>query len=343
MLNPVFSINHMRYMAPIFYQMAHRLRDAIEGDLESSGTSEVDMLDWMGRMALELIGQGGLGYSFDPLVASTQNSFGEALKALLPTLGRCAHYIMVIPQLVKIGPASFRRRLVELFPDPNVRAMKKIVDTMEARAKEILEDKRAALRAGDEALMQQIGEGKDIMSILMRSNMSADPKDRLTEEELVAQMSTLVFAATDTTSNALARTLDLLSTHLDVQEKLRAEILEAGHGEDIPYDQLVDNLPYLDAVCRETLRLHPPASLAAREALKDIVLPFSEPIQGLDGTMIDEVVVPKGTMVFVGIRSANRNKAIWGEDALEWKPERWLSPMPHAVKEAKIPGVYMNL
>ena len=78
-------------------------------------------------------------------------------------------------------------------------------------------------------------------------------------------------------------------------------------------------------------------------ALKDIVLPFSEPIQGLDGTMIDEVVVPKGTMVFVGIRSANRNKAIWGEDALEWKPERWLSPMPHAVKEAKIPGVYMNL
>ena len=83
-----------------------------------------------------------------------------------PTLGRCAHYIMVVPQLVKIGPASFRRRLVELFPDPNVRAMKKIVDTMEARAKEILEDKRAALRAGDEALMQQIGEGKDIMSIL---------------------------------------------------------------------------------------------------------------------------------------------------------------------------------
>ncbi len=37
----------------------------------------------MGRAALELIGQGGLGYSFDPLVANTENTFGDALKALM--------------------------------------------------------------------------------------------------------------------------------------------------------------------------------------------------------------------------------------------------------------------
>lgn len=59
----------------------------------------------------------------------------------------------------------------------------------------------------------------------------------------------------DTTSNALSRILQILSEHPDVQDKLRAEIRDASpNGEDIPYDQLV-NLPYLDAVCRETLRL----------------------------------------------------------------------------------------
>ena len=60
----------------------------------------------------------------------------------------------------------------------------------------------------------------------------------------------------DTTSNALARTLDLLAEHTDVQDKLRAEILEAirEHGSELPYDVLTE-LPYLDAVCRETLRL----------------------------------------------------------------------------------------
>lgn len=78
---------------------------------------------------------------------------------------------------------------------------------MEIRSREILEAKRAALRAGDEAVKQQVGEGKDIMSILrkfapvspfyfsthitdiVRSNMSTGSEDRLTEEELVAQMS----------------------------------------------------------------------------------------------------------------------------------------------------------
>lgn len=60
----------------------------------------------------------------------------------------------------------------------------------------------------------------------------------------------------DTTSGALSRLLHLLSQHPDVQEKLRLEIVtacEAGSGE-ITYDELVA-LPYMDAVCRETLRL----------------------------------------------------------------------------------------
>ena len=65
---------------------------------------------------------------------------------------------------------------------------------------------------------------------------------------------TFILAGMDTTSNALSRIFHLLAAHPDVQEKLRAEILEASGGEDLDYDALVA-LPYLDAVCRETLRL----------------------------------------------------------------------------------------
>ena len=73
----------------------------------------------------------------------------------------------------------------------------------------------------------------------------------------------------DTTSNALSRILHLLSQSPSVQEKLRAEILEAqgeaGTDSDaqLPYDDLV-KLPYLDAVCRETLRMHAPVVLSGR-------------------------------------------------------------------------------
>lgn len=65
------------------------------------------------------------------------------------------------------------------------------------------------------------------------------------------------FAGTDTTSNALARILHLLCLHPDAQDRLRAELLEArsqNGGRDFEYDELV-SLPYLDAICRETLRL----------------------------------------------------------------------------------------
>ena len=52
----------------------------------------------------------------------------------------------------------------------------------------------------------------------------------------------------------LSRLLHLLAQHPDIQEKLRAEVISARDGHDIPYDKLVQ-LPYLDAVCKETLRL----------------------------------------------------------------------------------------
>ena len=80
-----------------------------------------------------------------------------------------------------------------------------------------------------------------------------------------------------------------------------------------------------------------------RRATEDTVLPLHEPIRGKDGTLITEVTVPKGTVAVLDLWACNTNKAIWGEDALEWKPDRFLSPLPRTVEEARIPGVYSNL
>lgn len=82
LLNPVFSIAHMRHMLPIFYNIACKLQDAIRVRVKD-GACEIDMLDWMGRTALELVGQGGLGHSFDPLTEETSDEYTEAVKALV--------------------------------------------------------------------------------------------------------------------------------------------------------------------------------------------------------------------------------------------------------------------
>ena len=60
-------------------QLIKALEDRIAGQAE---LVEMDMLAWMGRTALELIGQAGLGYSFDPLVSDAPDDFAMAIKAI---------------------------------------------------------------------------------------------------------------------------------------------------------------------------------------------------------------------------------------------------------------------
>ena len=89
--------------------------------------------------------------------------------------------------------------------------------------------------------------------------------------------------------------------------------------------------------------MHDASSPALRRAIKDTVVPLSEPVRGVDGRLIKEIPVPKGSVVVLNLRACNTYKALWGEDTHEWKPERWLRPLPRAVEEARIPGIYANL
>lgn len=65
-------------------------------------------------------------------------------------------------------------------------------------------------------------------------------------------------------------------------------------------------------------------------------------MRGTDGKEYTEVLVPNNTTIVVNILGVNRDPEIWGPDAHEWKPERWLSPLPESVVNARIPGVYSN-
>ena len=72
----------------------------------------------------------------------------------------------ILPYLPDFGSRAFRRKLVDICPHEGVQNMKAIVDVMHRRSLEIYEEKKRALAQGDEAVTRQVGEGKDIMSIL---------------------------------------------------------------------------------------------------------------------------------------------------------------------------------
>ncbi|KAK7680834.1 hypothetical protein QCA50_016144 [Cerrena zonata] len=344
MLNPIFSAAHMRNMTPLFYSIARDLRNGIIKQVKESPGTDIDILTWFSRTALELIGQGGLGYSLDSLSSHAATPYGMAMKGFVPALDPFAAAQFVLPYIRSLGTRRFRGWLFSLLPSPSAKRFKDIVDTMDTESRNIYTTKKSALEAGDDSVVQQVGEGKDIMSVLLRENMKALESDRLPEVEVLGQMSLLLFAATDTTTTALTTIIQMLAKHQDIQTKLREELLEVhqNYGEELPYDEL-SALPLLDAVVRETLRVFPPLGTLIRQARKDILLPLSKPITGRDGSQIEQVVVPSGAMVIVGIRGSNLSKETWGDDAEEWKPERWLSPLPQAIKDARIPGVYSNM
>ncbi|KAI5116492.1 hypothetical protein M0805_000626 [Coniferiporia weirii] len=245
MLNPVFSSKHMRDMLPILYPIAHQLRDGIAHDIRN-GKENIDVMGWVSRAALEYIGQGGLGYSFSALDTKETNSYSEAIKMYLPLLFKLFFFQRLLPYVVKIGSPQFRRRALDFIPFQPLKDMRKVVDTLENSSQSIIRGKKEAIRNGDEAVLTQIGKGKDIMSILLRANSETD----LPESELIGHMSTFIFAGQDTTSSAISRILHLLALNLDVQTGLREEVTAARkeHG-DLDYDAL-HALPYLDAVCR---------------------------------------------------------------------------------------------
>ncbi|KAI0819414.1 cytochrome P450 [Trametes gibbosa] len=102
-------------------------------------------------------------------------------------------------------------------------------------------------------------------------------------------------------------------------------------------------LPYLDAVCRETLRVYPGVAIVIRETTREAVLPLSTPVRGVNGELITAVPLAKNSRIIADVLSCNLDPALWGADAAEWRPQRWMESLPKEVEEAHLPGVYSHL
>ncbi|KAF8150033.1 cytochrome P450 [Crassisporium funariophilum] len=343
LLNPVFSAAHMKGLAPMFYDVSHQLCKTLMKKAKN-GPIELDALFWIHRAALELIARGGFGYTFDTLIDDLPtHPYTKSVAGLLPLLSQSMLLRnLLVPHIPKLGPPRFRRFLVDLIPWGVPRTMRDIIDVLHNTSLEIVEVKKKALEAGDAGVAAQMNEGKDIMSILMKENMLANEEDRLDDEELLGQINSLTLAATDTTSAVLSRMFYLLASNPEKQDRLREEVTEARKDGDLDFDKLMA-LPYLDAVCRETLRLYPPVTYLQRTTTQDVVLPLANPVTTTDGVQMDQIPIPKGTDVWVSVIGSNCNAKTWGPDSYEWKPERWLEPLPEALINAKISGIYSHL
>lgn len=130
----------------------------------------------------------------------------------------------------------------------------------------------------------------------------------LPDLEICQQLVTLLSAGHDTTAYFCCYACYLLAKHPDIQEKLRVELAD-DDGFDFPSS-------LLKRVIQEVLRLYPIIPMVTRVAVRDAKIPTDD-----DNSQLD---VPKGTRILVPFFALNRLPHLWGQDAAEFNPDRWI-------------------
>ncbi|KAL2816742.1 cytochrome P450 [Aspergillus granulosus] len=130
------------------------------------------------------------------------------------------------------------------------------------------------------------------------------------------ELMNVLLAGRDTTASLLSNMFFMLAKHQRVWAKLQEEIATLD-GRAPTYEEL-RNMKYLKYCLNEALRLFPVVPLNSRTAIKDTIIPVGG---GPDGR--SPVFVPKGTAVAYSVWAMHRRKDYYGEDADDFRPERW--------------------
>ncbi|KAF2157591.1 cytochrome P450 [Myriangium duriaei CBS 260.36] len=161
-----------------------------------------------------------------------------------------------------------------------------------------------------------------------RSQVLAEKSDHyLFLDELVRQTTdryrirsellNILLAGRDTTASLLTNVWWIMSKHQNIWNKLKAEVELLG-GRHPTFEEMRE-MKYLQAILKESLRLHPQVAFNFREAVVDTVLPLGG---GPDGK--SPCLVRKGQNVSWSNYAMHRRTDFFGEDAAEFRPERWI-------------------
>ncbi|CAG8624920.1 2255_t:CDS:2 [Racocetra persica] len=150
-----------------------------------------------------------------------------------------------------------------------------------------------------------------LLALSQREKLPVD--EQLKHDELMGQVMTFLIGGHETTSLALSFTLYFLAKYPDVQDRLRKELFDAFTDRNYqPTLDEIEQLKYLECVLKEILRIQPPVPLIRRCGIKDEIM--------------NGYVIPKGIPLVIPIYAIHHDPLIWGEDAENFNPSRWLDP-----------------
>ncbi|KAK5256845.1 hypothetical protein LTR16_002256, partial [Cryomyces antarcticus] len=269
---------------------------------KGKGYAEMDALHWFNYLAFDIIGDLAFGAPFGMLekgkdIAEVRSSpdapptFAPAIE-VLNRRGEVSGTLGCLPAL-----KPYARYLPDSFFTQGVKAVENLAGIATARVKSRLDNPNT-----DRVdLLARLMEGRD------------ENGNKLGRQELTAEALTQLIAGSDTTSNTSCALLYHCLNNPYVVEKLHKELDQALPNKDqVPQFDQVRDLPYLDCVIKETMRIHSTSSLGLPR-----VVPAGPGID-LCGHHF-----PQETVLSVPAYTIHHSKEIWGNDADEFRPERW--------------------
>ncbi|KAB5545539.1 putative benzoate 4-monooxygenase cytochrome P450 [Coniochaeta sp. 2T2.1] len=272
---------------------------------EPDKAAHVDCLTWFNFLAFDVIGDLAFGAPFGMLatgadiaeVRATPDSppmYAPAIE-VLNRRGEVSATLGCLPEL-----KPYAKWLPDAFFTEGLEAVENLAGMAIARVKARLDNPPSA-------------ESKDLLARLMEGR--DDKGEPLGRQELTAEALTQLIAGSDTTSNSSCALLFHAARTPGVLQKLQAELDAAiPAAVAVPTFDMVRDLPYLQAVINEALRIHSTSALGLPRQI-----PPDSPGLHLNGYFF-----PAGTVLSVPTYTLHHSTEIWGADAEEFRPERWL-------------------
>ncbi|KAJ7647419.1 cytochrome-450 hydroxylase [Roridomyces roridus] len=333
---PAFSGQNMRSLVEISFNKGMQLKDVWMALLSpETDTARIDVCQFLSRATFDVIGLAGFDYNFNSIKDESNQLFVAYRDMFEIVISQASAFRTLL--------SIYLPRINQLFPDKTVHTVRRCQEVIHRVAGRLIQEKKQKIMEGEKN--GDPYDGKDLLTLMLKSNAAVDlrPEQRISDDDILNNINTFMFAGSDTSSLSMTWTLYLLATHPEIQDRLRAELSTIGPEfprtlSDLSEDEVhslhaaLANLPLLQNVTRESLRLIPPLHSTLRVATQDDEVPTLYPVHHLDGKTKNSVTVPKGTVVHIPMEAFNLDKNIWGEDAWEFNPDRW-DNLPEAVKE----------
>ncbi len=261
------------------------LKKVVTNHIAEIQGKSIDLMPTINELVLKCVGEIVLGITPD---ADTMRIIGQGTRALINTVGDRRLAIIKLPLSL---------------PLPKYQNIRKVRKELVTKVYGIVEAKNN--------LAENTGE--DVVSILLRTSIKVkddagvEQRLSLTTKEVMGDTIAALLAGNDTLTNTLTWTIYFLLKNPETLEKLKEELREQDI-QKMSFKQIRE-LPYLEAVLKEGLRLRTPAFASIKENIEDVTV---------EGTFI-----PQGSTIMVSAY-AQQLKSDYFDDPLNFIPDRWL-------------------